>query len=467
MVVLNDRRDFTLETYRQVAWEGEPAEFGQAALRRITERRAAFERFLSSAGDRHLYGTTTLPGEGARTVLTAAQRDDYEQQFAAPPAAYGDPVPERIARGIVFARLVNFIEGHAGVRPGFARAVAEYLDGRPLGPLPARGHLWEIMALPHLLPDFVARFGRLAAKEPMAISNGCPAAAALLADIALAGRRRIELAEAVCALAAESLGAPHEHFAPEIAELWEDELEARAMTRMRELLRGADATRRPYQAPVSIRIIPKMLGAAYHAQDVAETLAATLLRSVTDNPVYLPPTSEHPLGEVWSTGGYHPAQAIQAIDVQAYAWANLCQLLYHQTARIAEDDHALAGATEVAGGKYSVMAQAAWAYEVRERVQPTLLPLTGGHQTDGGSMSFAAWTKASEVGRGLDAALAGVATASSEAFAVSSRRVPPALQPLLRIVRAHRAPGASRSSIGADVGRLHDAFTAFVHGSGT
>jgi histidine ammonia-lyase len=464
VLTLTDRSDFTIDAYRRVAWEGKGVTIAPEALERIAARRASMEELVASAPDRHFYGTTTRPGEGVKSILSAEGRRDYESRFAAPPGSYGDPVPERVARGIVFTRLINFIEGHAGVRAEFAAAVAEYLDGRPLGELPSRGHAWEVMVLPHLLPGFVETFGALAAKEPMAISNGCPAGTALLVDLTLAGRRRVALAELAMALGAEAVLSPHEHYAPEIEELWLDPHEGAALRRTRELLEGGAPERRPFQAPVSYRIVPRMLGVANRSQAAAEEASSTMLRAVSDNPVYVPPAEGRPLGDIWSTGGYHPAQAIQAMDGLAYAWANLCQLVYHQSARIADDEFALGGAVDRPRGP---MGQAAWAYEMRELAQPTLLPLTGTKQTDAGSMSFAAWRKATEIGRGLDAMLAGLAVAASEAFDVTGRPVPPRLEEFLAFVRSHRPPNGARETLGSDVGALADAMTATVYSAET
>ena len=46
-------------------------------------------------------------------------------------------MPERVSRAIVFARLANFVEGHAAISPAIANGVAAMLDGGPLPVLPA------------------------------------------------------------------------------------------------------------------------------------------------------------------------------------------------------------------------------------------------------------------------------------------------------------------------------------------
>jgi histidine ammonia-lyase len=268
------------------------------------------------------------------------------------------------------------------------------------------------------------------------------------------------------ALGAEALLAPPEHYAAELGELWVDRSEAAAMARVRELLEGASTERRPFQAPVSFRIIPRMVGIAYRSQELAEDAAATMLRAVSDNPVYVPPADGRPDGDIWSTGGYHPAQAIQAMDNLAYAWANLCQLAYHQSVRLQGDEFGLGSQNQFQGGRPGGgMGNAAWAYEMAQLAQPTLLPLTGSGQTDAGSMSFAAWRKATEIGRGLDAMLAGISATASEIFDLTGRQVPPALEDYLAFVRSYREPNGSSQTLGDDLGALADAITARVHGA--
>ena len=50
------------------------------------------------------------------------------------------------------------------------------------------------------------------------------------------------------------------------------------------------------------------------------------LRSVTDNPVYVPPDEGHPLGRAFSTGGFRNAMAYPALNALAAAWADLTLL---------------------------------------------------------------------------------------------------------------------------------------------
>ncbi|TIX68225.1 MAG: histidine ammonia-lyase, partial [Mesorhizobium sp.] len=67
--------------------------------------------------------------------------------------------------------------------------------------------------------------------------------------------------------------APLEHYDPALDALWGDEHEATALRGLREFLAGAGTGRRNYQAPVSYRIVPRILGQAHRALASAERAA--------------------------------------------------------------------------------------------------------------------------------------------------------------------------------------------------
>ncbi len=305
-VVLSSRADLTLDVFERVAWRGEPVRLDDVALARIADARAAFELLLDDP-ELTIYGVTSGYGDRASIRLDEAGR--REQARRGPGwlrLSFGEALPERIARGIVLARLSSIVEGHAAVRPVLARAVAAMLDG-PLPPVPAHGHggSGEIIPLGHLF----AGLGRLelAEKETIALVNGSPCAAALIADAAVAAPRRLAIAEEVFALSVEAVAAPLEAYAPELEQLWDDEHETAALRRLRGLLDGGGAERRPYQAPVSYRILPRVLGQARRIVADAERAASSSLRAVGDNPVFFP---DRPAGSsrtaATTTRGHRP-----------------------------------------------------------------------------------------------------------------------------------------------------------------
>lgn len=461
-IVLSTRDDIDLEAVRRVAWAGEDVRISPEALDRIDKVRRSFLELLDSDPELVVYGVTSGYGEHASTRLTPEER---KAQAARPPragASFGEPLPVRVVRAIVLARLANFLEGHAAVRAKLAEAVAGMLNGQDLPTVPRRGNggAGEVVALGRLFADLAERVGT-EEKESLALINGSPCGAALVADAALAARNRLRLAQDVFALSAEAMLAPSEAYSKELEELWGDPYEAAALGTMRTLLAEGSTERRPYQAPVSYRILPRVLGAALRSLAAAEAAAETSLRSVSDNPVYVPPDSDHPLGRVWSTGGYHNAQAPAALDGLATTWADLCQLAERHTERIvAEGLLARPGSEGYVG--ILLMVIVGYAEEARYAAQPSVLPRGGYPQNDVVAPSFLAWHKESVAGSCLEAALAILAAIASQALFVEDRPAPPALAPFLAKVRELFPPVDLARNLGPDGERLAADFSESV-----
>jgi len=482
-VVLRRRADLTLEAFRRVTRDGAPVHLHEAARRHMAASREAFERLLEDP-EVSVYGVTTGYGQRACVRLSPEERRAQAARPAhAARTSFGEPLPERVARGIVLARLANFVEGHAAVSPGVAEAVASMLDGRPLPRVPALGNgcPGEIQALSHLFTDLAAGL-TLREKDSLALVNGSPCAAALVADAALAAALRLEVACEVFALAWEALAAPLEHLDPALDALWEDAHEARALARLRGLLQGVPREgRRPYQAPVSWRIVPRVLAQAHRATAQAEEIAAVSLRAVSDNPVYLPPDGDppgcggsgaYPHGRVLSNGGYHNAKAYPALDGLAAAWAELALLCDRQVTKLLDGrvsglpDQLLAS-PEAYLGCLGFTAQG-YAEQARAAAQRTLLPGSEGGgfgQNDVSLPTFLAWRREAEAGRCLDAALAALTLVASQALHLTARGAPPGLAPRLAQWRRVAPPVTALRALGPDAERLQAHFTARALGA--
>jgi histidine ammonia-lyase len=485
-LVLESRRDITLDAFRRVAWQGEAVRLHERALHTIVRSRRAFMTLLESDPDLVVYGVTSGYGQMAHLRYTPEQR---KEQARHPPLAtmtsFGEPLPERVARGMVLARLANFVEGHAAVSSGLAQAVAALLDGASLPPVPALGNgcPGEIQALGHLFSGLYETMARgeldeLGEKESLALVNGSPCAAALAADAALAARRRLSLAVAVFALSIEALKAPLDHYDAVLDDLWEDPGEAAVLGLLRGWLEGAAAERRAYQAPVSWRILPRVLGQAWRAAGQAEEIAAISLRAVSDNPLFVPPDEaasdgRHPNGRVLSNGGYHNGRAYPALDNLAAAWADLALLCDRHITKLLDARTSLlpaylsaSGVGHMATGEGYIgclgFAAAGYAEQARLAATRHFLPGSEGGgfgQNDVALPTFLAWRGEAEAGRCLDANLAMLAAVASQAFAVTERAAPPRLAPLLAEVRALCPPLTASRALAGDVERLAAQFT--------
>jgi histidine ammonia-lyase len=480
MVTLARRSDITLKSFEAVAWHGESVRVAPDALERIAASRAAFLRLIDDPAIT-IYGVTS--GYGSR----AGQRlkpEDRKRHAAQPnhgtAATFGEPFPKRVTRGFVLARLANFIEGHAAVRPALAEAVAAMLDQGSLPDVPSIGNsgAGEILALGHLFAELGARVG-LEEKEHLALINGSPCAAALIADAALASRRRIEIAKEIFALAAEAFKAPLEAYDAALAALWQDPAEAEALTAIRGLIAGGTAERRPYQAPVSFRIVPRILGRAIRARNAAIGAAETSLASITDNPVYLPPgtpgsdDARHPYGRVLSNGGYHNGMAAPVLDDLAAGWADLCTLAERQAAKLIDGKVSLLPESLRAGPDDPrelipvPMVAVGLGERARHAAQRSFLPgaESGGFgQNDVGVACFIAWQKEAVAGRAFDGCLAVLGFVAAEALDVTQRAAPPALQQRLAFIRRFAPPMTRLRALGPDLGNLTEAITLEIFG---
>jgi histidine ammonia-lyase len=463
-VCVRTRREITLELIHAVAWRGAGLEISPEALALMDDCHESFESFVSdrvqSDPQALIYGVTSAPGDAAAAALDdEANAGRPSQLWTA--MSFGESLPNRVVRAIIVARLANFLDGHAAVRGQVAQAVADMLDepALPVVPAQANGGSGEILALGSLFFGLSTQMP-LTPKERMALINGSPCAAALVADVAMASRRRIELAESVFALVAEVCGVPDEHFAVELGELWGDEHEAAALESLRTLLERSDRVRQRHQASVSLRILPRVLGTARRAHTAAERAATASLTAVTDNPVYLPPSDHRPLGAVYSNGGYHNAQAAPAIDGVAFAQADLCQLAQRLTDHLFQNPLT---AGLVGYDEWSVkplhMVQNGWAEEARAIATPTLLSLGGFGQNDVPALNFLAWRKAIAIGHCLDAGLAVLAAIASQALYVDAHEPPPNLRPLANQIRSTFRPVDQPRPLGDDCRNLTESFT--------
>ncbi|HEY8015513.1 MAG TPA: aromatic amino acid lyase, partial [Dongiaceae bacterium] len=453
-----------------VAWQSEAVRISEAALQRIARCRESFLQLIDKDPDLVIYGVTTAMGELASRRLTLEEREHHARlkPFAAA-TSFGNPLPERVVRGIVLARLANFLDGHAATTPRIALAVAAMLDGGPLPQVAASGQggAGEILALYPLFAELAMRFD-LEVKERGSLINGSPAAAALLGDAALAARRRVQLAHQVFALSIEAFRAPLEHYDAALEALWGDEHEAAALQGLRGYLTGAGSGRRNYQAPVSYRILPRVLAQFRRAVEAAEAAAETSLKAITDNPVFLAPSPGHPKARVYSTGGYHNAMAHPAMDNLAAATADLCLLTDRHSSKLLHGNHSLLPDQLQAGEAYLGclgMVQVGYAEQARRAAQRNFLPGSEGGgfgQNDVAPPTFLAWRAQEEAGSCLDAGLAILAAIGSQALFVTDRQAPPALAGLVGETRRHLPPVEQSRILAGELAALAAAFRARV-----
>jgi histidine ammonia-lyase len=473
-VVVNRRSDFTLDNFRRVAFGGEGVEIGPVARGAMAAARRGFVALLDSDRSAFIYGTTTRPGIEVSTPVPPERQREYARSFRAHTGLGfgGGCHDEQIVRGMVFARLADFVEGHAKVRPDVADRVAALL-GSPLPCVPLGGQAGpgEILPMLHLMAAVEGL--DLEEGEGMALINGSPYSTAVLADTAVRAKHRLAHAELVFALAIDAFRAPLDAYDEALEDLWDDPYQVAALRSLRAHLAGAGASGRlAHQAPVSFRIVPRLAGEARRAVAQAGQAAATALRSVSVNPVYLPPDPGHPLGRVASNGGFHNASACPALQALAASWAELALAAERQVAAFHrgaayELPHLLSppGYSGVVHGATSLFGWVATGYaeSARAAAAPALMPaVLVDTQNDLATATSLAHDKQRRAADGLDGALAILALVASQALFVTGREPAPPLAGLVAGLRSvfppvDRPDGRDQ---GAQAGQLAEVFRA-------
>jgi histidine ammonia-lyase len=477
---LNTREDLTLDLVHHVAWRNEPVQLSAAARDRIAARRSTFENLLKDPRQ-GVYGVNQGQGEMIHHRLTEKQVARLAQLKPLPAAvAFGESFPPRVVRAMVLARFANILDGHAAATPRLAEALIALLNGDTLPSVACSGQggAGEILATYPLFAALSEKFELLPA-ERGALINGAPCAAALVADVALAARRRLDLVQQVLALAILAFGAPREHYDPALGALWGGPYHRLAFDAIDALLGAPAGEQRRHQAPVSYRIIPAVLAQAHWAVGQAEAVAKTALSSVTHNPTYLEPDDAHPLGRCISTGGFHNALAAPAMDNVTGVWADLCLLCERLVAgllngRVSGFSDFLLGDRDPSESDghgalgYLPMAIAGFVEEARALAQRSFIPAVDASifgQDDVASPVFLAWPKAEKAGVVLDRALAVLAVAASQALHLTDRRPGPgALLDLLGKVRDCVPPIGADRVLGPQLRALSAYFGVSIFG---
>jgi histidine ammonia-lyase len=360
---------------------------------------------------------------GAKTLLDAASRDEFARRLPPTPAGFGEPLPERLTRGVVACRLADVLNGTAPLRVGTVQRLVALLDG-PLPAVPRHGHGagGDITALAHLFrPAFE---GTLELGEGMALINGSAGGTAALADAVLDGRHRVSQVERALSLAAVAARVPIDHYAAPLERAWGDSFQAVALSSMRALIDGAGGYEQlPYQAAASFRASPRVVGWLRRVQAQAEDAASVALCASSNNPAFMGPDDKNPYGSVLSNGGFNSAVVAPTLDALTRSWADMCQLVTAQVNRLTEDPAGLSGSEPESQVGLFFFASAGLAEEARASATTTLMGIGTG-QSDTSTHDLLAWHKAMQAGRALDHNLALLLVVAAHTMARSGRSMP-------------------------------------------
>lgn len=448
---ISSSQDFTLESYRRVAWLGEQIELTPSCLKKMGEWRTEFLDVLSLQDNAPIYGVNVGAGDGSFQQLDDQAQSNYRQGLNSA-TSFGRCLPDRVVRGMVFTRLSSFVDGSSAVSPELAQHVAAMLsDDLPAVPSEGTGGSGEILPLGHLFHAVPTQLD-LGPKESMALVNGAPCAGALVADTAVRARALLTTVEQAFALACDALNASEAHFDAALEDIWGFPAETTALRTLRELLQDSSQTRNLHQARVSVRILPRVLGSAYAAASDAEQAASIAIRGAGDNPVFVPASQDGP-ARILSNGSFHNHQAITSIDGIGRAFADLTQLAQHLVHALYQDKTAMPYQDNLALGT-AFMVAADWSEEARRHAAPSLLSFAAVGQNDVTNPLFLSWRAAVRIEECLLAQLAILSAMASQSLYSTGRQTTPALASYLATVRQSIQPIDQRRDVGSDIGNL-------------
>ena len=459
-ILLNDIRDLTLSNLERIAHSREKVRFGSTALTNLHTAHTEFKQFVKDHPQQFIYGVTSDYGPNAKRKISAKERKRLKElgmPFIG--LSFGDDyLSETKVRAMVFSILALFLRGGAAVTKSIAQDLAKSLDGDmpriPAGGLTSPGEILPLFYLMRLLPDPSDNRLQASAGNTACCSVGMASVAAIEAN------RRLIVAQKAFALSYDAMQAPLEHIDPALKPLWGDSFEARAIDNLSTLVKGTQKeNRRPFQAPVSYRILPRLLGQALRSSQRLSVAAEESLQSMVSNPIFFPQGSGSKV-EAISTGGYHNSLLPQALDGIAMSWVDLAEIarrhiiklhkgpISHLPDRLVrEGDTFRTGRTT----SYIEFVAADFIDEMRRWAEPSLLSAGepgASEQDDINAMGYIACRNEARVAILFDRVMALLAGVSSHALDVSNRSVPANLQEFTHEIRRDFPPVNRKRELG-------------------
>jgi histidine ammonia-lyase len=305
------RGDIELADVVAVARRGERLRFASVVERDVAASRAVVDAVLAEG--KPVYGLNTELGAGRDIVVSADRIEEFQRRTVRNSAGgLGAPLSFEQARAVIYARLVGFTRGGAGVTPALAAQYRELLNRDVYPYIPRTGsvgaadltHLAAVAAVAigtgRAFVDGVVVFGAsalesvalppvtLQAHEGLAALSGnsysVGVGALVVSDLAIvvnAADRVVALS--LTALGAHSTGGNLSPFSPEIQSAHRSAPQAASAARIRALVPGGSAA--STQDPLSFRTAPQLhapLAAAVAASAASIRLE---LNSRTENPL--------------------------------------------------------------------------------------------------------------------------------------------------------------------------------------
>ena len=294
----------------------------------------------AAAGAAPVYGLNTGLGANLGHRIAPADIAAFQHQLIAGRAvATGAPLPERIGRAVLLARILSACAGHSGMSlPVFDHLCAVF--GAGLSPaVPRYGSIgagdltqnavWALALLGQgqiwvdgVLTEAGAALAKaglavpeLQPKDAMALINHGGLSAALAADALFQARLNLRMSRAATVMSYAGYGANRDIFLPQINALRRAPGQAEVAAWFTAQMPEAETTPRRIQDALSFRVVAPVLGAAQEACARAEAIWQDEANGTSDSPVVLGAQA------MVSTPNFHAPALALALDHVALAMA--------------------------------------------------------------------------------------------------------------------------------------------------
>lgn len=300
--------------------------------------------------DEPVYGINTGFGSLANVKIDRSRLEELQKNLInSHCAAVGEPLPADVVRGAMILRINAISMGHSGPRLEVVELLLEMANRDIIPKVPtwgsvgASGDLALLSTIAScLLPDSLTTVYykgsevkacdalnaenlspvSLAAKEGLALNNGCQVSNSLALLCLHDAKLAIQALDFAFALSAQALLARSSPFQECVHNVRPHHGQIETADIYRQLLTGSkliDADRTKVQDAYSIRCAPQVTGAVRQAFHYCENIIETEMNSATDNPLVFGKT-------VVSGGNFHGAPLAQACDFLAIALTDLASI---------------------------------------------------------------------------------------------------------------------------------------------
>jgi histidine ammonia-lyase len=337
----------TLRELLDVA-DGAHIELGADAVAAIEDSRAVVESVLATG--RGVYGLNLGLGHMKNTRLPDDQLVALQDAMLDGHAgAIGPPLPARVVRAAMAARVNGFARGGSGASLACAETYVAMLNSgvHPVVPSfgsPGASDLAQMAAIARVAVgrghaevggqvikggDALRRAGiqplRLQPKDGLSLMSHNGISIAEGAVVADRAAHTLEVAGVVAAVSLEAMSGNVASLDAEVADAKGVEGQKQVSAHMRALLEGSDLQTddpaRSVQDPLSFRVVPQVHGAAWEVIRLARRAVETELNARTDNPLV-----SRQERRMISNGNFHPMLLALAFDALRPALAHIGQL---------------------------------------------------------------------------------------------------------------------------------------------